>query len=188
MADGIPLNSGSGGKTLASNEISGKDYQRVKLIHGADGTNDGDVATGNGLPVSIQDAIPAGTALIGAVDLNPTTSGGLSASHLVSAATTNATVIKNAAGKVYGVIASNVNAAVRYLKLYDLAVAPTVGTSTVKLTIPMVAGTTGPLTFVSFPHGIDFSTGISIATTTEATDSGTTAISANESTIHILYK
>lgn len=51
MADNTVINSGSGGDTIASDDIGGAKYQRVKLIHGADGTNAGDVAAANGLPV-----------------------------------------------------------------------------------------------------------------------------------------
>lgn len=52
MADNIPLNPGSGGKSLASNQISGIDYQRVKLISGPAGVNAGDVSPAVPLPVS----------------------------------------------------------------------------------------------------------------------------------------
>jgi len=41
----------SSGLAVASDDISSVQYQRIKLVHGADGTNDGDVATGNPLPV-----------------------------------------------------------------------------------------------------------------------------------------
>lgn len=50
MADNTTLNTGSGGDVIASDDISGVKYQRVKLIHGADGTNDGDVSRTNPLP------------------------------------------------------------------------------------------------------------------------------------------
>ena len=52
MADNTTLNLGSGGDVIASDDISGVKYQRIKLIHGADGTNAGDVSTSNGLPVA----------------------------------------------------------------------------------------------------------------------------------------
>lgn len=52
MADNYEVNAGSGGKTFGSDQIAGVDYPRVKLIIGADGTNDGDVASGNPLPVT----------------------------------------------------------------------------------------------------------------------------------------
>ncbi len=51
MADNTTLNAGSGGDVIGADDISSVKYQRVKLIHGADGTNDGDVATTNPLPV-----------------------------------------------------------------------------------------------------------------------------------------
>lgn len=52
MADNTTLNTGTGGDVIASDDISGVKYQRVKLIHGADGTNAGDVSTSNGFPVA----------------------------------------------------------------------------------------------------------------------------------------
>jgi len=55
MADNTELNvpgSGSGGgDVIASDDISSVKYQRIKLIHGADGVNDGDVSSANPLPV-----------------------------------------------------------------------------------------------------------------------------------------
>lgn len=50
MADNVPITAGSG-TNIASDDIGSVQFQRIKLIHGADGTNDGDVATGNPLPV-----------------------------------------------------------------------------------------------------------------------------------------
>lgn len=61
MADNVTLNAGSGGDTFAADDISGVKYQRVKLVHGADGANDGDVASSNPLPITdtLGDAILA---------------------------------------------------------------------------------------------------------------------------------
>ena len=53
MADNKQANSASGGATFATDEISGVDYPRIKLVHGADGTNDGDISTANPLPVRL---------------------------------------------------------------------------------------------------------------------------------------
>jgi hypothetical protein len=53
VADNVELNAGTGGAIAAADEISAGVYaQRVKLILGADGVNDGDVASGNPLPVT----------------------------------------------------------------------------------------------------------------------------------------
>jgi hypothetical protein len=48
MADNVTL-PGTGAE-IASDDIGGKQFQRVKLVHGADGVNAGDVATANPLP------------------------------------------------------------------------------------------------------------------------------------------
>lgn len=49
MADNVAITPGSGA-TAAADDIGGVLYQRVKLVQGADGTNDGDVAASNPLP------------------------------------------------------------------------------------------------------------------------------------------
>lgn len=63
MADNTVLNPGAGGDTCAADDIGGVKYQRVKLVLGADGSNDGDLASGNPLPV----AAPQLTAIAAAV-------------------------------------------------------------------------------------------------------------------------
>lgn len=52
MADDVLLNPGTGGDTIAADDIGGIKFQRVKLVHGANGVNAGDVAAANALPVS----------------------------------------------------------------------------------------------------------------------------------------
>lgn len=69
MADNTTLNAGTGGDVIGSDDIGGVKFQRVKLIHGADGVNDGDVASGNPLPVAVGTALPAGDNNIGNVDV-----------------------------------------------------------------------------------------------------------------------
>ena len=65
MADNTTISLMSGGDVIATDEIAGAKYQRIKLIHGADGVNDGDVSTVNGLPVQFSGSLPAGTNAIG---------------------------------------------------------------------------------------------------------------------------
>lgn len=100
--------------------------------------------------------------------------------RLISAASTNATSLKASAGTLYSLTAFNLNAAVRYLKLYNKASAPTVGTDTPVATFAIPASTTGAGFAISFPLGFDFSTGIAYATTTGAADSDTGGVAANE--------
>jgi hypothetical protein len=55
MADNVQLNPGAGGSVIAADDIGGVAFQRVKVVHGADGTNDGDVSRVNPLPVLTMD-------------------------------------------------------------------------------------------------------------------------------------
>ena len=114
--------------------------------------------------------------------------GGATPYKLVSAATTNATSVKASAGTVYMITASNVNAAVRYLKLYNKASAPTVGTDVPVLTFIIPGGTTGAGTNIPIPNaGINFSTGIAFALTTEITDVGSTGVAVSEIGVNLAY-
>lgn len=106
--------------------------------------------------------------------------------HAISAASTNATSVKTSAGTVNQIIVSNVNAAVRYFKLYNLASAPTVGTSTPVLTLAIPAGQT--VVVPMGPRGLRLGTGIAYALTTGITVADTGAVSASEHAVHISYE
>lgn len=151
------------------------------LVAGTANIGDVDVLT---LP-----AIPTGTNSIGRVNPEPQTANGLSVSRLISAATTNATSVKASAGQVYSIYAHNINAAVRYLKIYNKASAPTVGTDTPVLTLPIPGNAAGAgFALDTGGMGIAFATGIALALTTGVADADTGAVAANEIVIHLLYK
>lgn len=97
---------------------------------------------------------------------------------LNSAASTNATSVKASAGNVYSIVAVNTNAAARYLKLYNKASAPTVGTDVPVMTIPLPPGEVVNVTAGAM--GLRFSTGIAFALTTGAGDADTGAVAAGE--------
>jgi hypothetical protein len=124
----------------------------------------------------------------GSVSLTPTTSGGHSISRTISAASTNATNVKGSAGQLYGYIVSNVNAAARYLKFYNKATAPTIGTDTPVLTVCIPGNTAGVTGHVEFANGIAFSAGIGFGLTTGVADSDTGAVAANEQVVNLFYK
>jgi hypothetical protein len=99
-----------------------------------------------------------------------------STSRIVSAAgSTNATSAKAAPGTLYSIKGYNAAATARYIKFYDLAVAPTVGTSTPVLTIYLPASTAFAL---DWPMGRFFATGIAYALTTGSADADTGALTA----------
>jgi hypothetical protein len=111
-------------------------------------------------------------------------SGGDTVYHLVSAASTNATNIKASAGKVTGWYIYNSNASARKVAFHNTAGTPTAGASIYySLVIPGLAAAN-----VSFPDGLDFSTGIAITTVTGLTDSDATAVALNDLIINIFYK
>jgi hypothetical protein len=106
--------------------------------------------------------------------------------HLISAATTNATSVKASAGTVNHIVVSNVNAAVRYFKLYNKASAPTVGTDTPVLTLAIPPASVQSI--VLGTRGLRLSTGIAYALTTGIAVADTGAVAASEHAVHISYE
>jgi hypothetical protein len=136
----------------------------------------GQTSAGQAIAVAVASA-PT-TTVTGTVTANQGTALTPTASTINSAATTNATSVKNAAGTLYSIAASNVNAAARFLKIYNLAAAPTVGSSVPVLTIPIAANSSVNLNFGTY--GLRLGTGIALAITGAAADADTTAIGASD--------
>ena len=104
---------------------------------------------------------------------------------LNSAASTNATSVKATAGNLFVVSASNVSASSRFLKFYNKASAPTVGTDTPILVIPIAA--TSSVTLEFGVVGMRFATGIAYAITGAIADADTTAIAAGDVKLALTY-
>ena len=121
----------------------------------------------------------------GTVTANEGTLTAPSASNINSAATTNATSVKASAGTVYAIFASNTNAAVRYLKFYNKASAPTVGTDVPVMVIPIPA--TGVVNIQMGKPGHRFATGIALAITTGMADGDSTGVAASEIKVSTSY-
>lgn len=131
-------------------------------------------------------ALASGTNTIGQVRIAADSGQGASSTHhLISAASTNATSVKASAGTANTISCSNVNAAVRYLKLYNKASAPTVGTDTPIATILLKPGETTPVDCGAF--GRRFSTGIAYAITTGIAVADTGAVSVSEHAVEMSY-
>ena len=93
--------------------------------------------------------------------------------NAVSAASTNATSVKASAGNLFEITASNVTTTATFVKLYNKASAPTVGTDVPVLTISVPANTTVAMQFGS--QGKRFATGIALAVTAAAAATDTAA-------------
>lgn len=105
--------------------------------------------------------------------------------RVASAASTNATSVKAAPGHVYGFYVGNVDTdEIRYLKFYDKASAPTVGTDTPIATIAIpISGQA----YAYFPVGIPFAVGIAYAIVDGVTDASVVVVAANDVHGGLLY-
>lgn len=99
----------------------------------------------------------------------------LSVARLLSAAASvNSTLVKSSRGRVFRIAGFNANAAARYLKLYNKATAPTVGTDT-----PVWTEYLAPTSKFSIDlGGLYFATGIGFGLTTAGADADTGALTA----------
>jgi hypothetical protein len=119
----------------------------------------------------------------------PTTAGGLSISRTLSAANTTGINAKGSAGQVYGWAITNTNASARFVKLYNKATAPTVGTDTPVITLVIPGNATGAgMVAAEFTSGIAFGTGIGYGITGAIADNDTTAPAANEVVVNLFFK
>lgn len=108
---------------------------------------------------------------------------GASCFHLVSAGTTNASIVKSSAGRIYGFCVSNTSAAWKYVKIHNQATTPTAGTGIVQT----IAVAPSSNVNVVLEGGIIHTTGISITTTTGSADNDATAVTAGDLIIDIFY-
>lgn len=125
-----------------------------------------------------QPALVAGSAAIGdvGVQYRANATGAASGTHLVSAASTNATIVKAGAGRVLGWSFGNTNAAWRYVKLHNQTTTPTAGSGVVRtISIPP-----NSVSNITLEGGIAFSTGIGLTTVTGSADADATAVGAGD--------
>lgn len=135
-----------------------------------------------------------GVQIIGSVALNggavnpsasATMGGFTTASKLISAASTNATAVKTSATNVGMLSAHNLSASLRYLKVYNKASAPTVGTDVPVMTIPLPAGA---VIHVPIPAmGLRLVTGFALAITAGVADADATAVAAGDVVVNWSY-
>jgi hypothetical protein len=143
--------------------------QRVEMLS----RPSGDIASG--APVVIQNAPSITTAGTPAAPATPLT--------INSAATTNGQLVQSGTSGLQALFASNTGAGAAYVKLYNKATAPTVGTDTpaMLITVPAaVAGVPGSVEITPGFSGYRFALGLGLAITGGAADSDTTAVAAGQ--------
>lgn len=115
------------------------------------------------------------------------TMGGYSAHNIVtiqSAATTNATLVVARAGVISQIALGNHDATHAFVKLYNKASAPTVGTDTPLTTLLIPAK---GMLIIPFRFGLDFSVGIGFGLSVNPAIADTTAVAANQIVGFITY-
>lgn len=100
---------------------------------------------------------------------------------LTTAATTNATSVKTAAASLTAITYTNMSASAHYIKFYNKASAPTVGTDIPVMTIPVPANSFYSQEFGMM--GLRFGTGLAYAITGAQADNDTTAITAGSKVV-----
>lgn len=92
-------------------------------------------------------------------------------------------IIKAFPGGVFDLVMSNANAAIRYVKLYDKATAPTSSDTPIRTyLLPPSSTVVVPIT-----DGVDFLFGISIRATTGVADNNNTGPTTNDVLVNIGY-
>lgn len=104
--------------------------------------------------------------------------------HKISGASTNADSVKGSAGVVTGYYLVNTAGTFRYVKLYNVAGSPTVGSDTPRCVYGIPPGSAANMVY-TLP--IAFATGIGIAIVTGIADSDATAVSANDVAVTLHY-
>jgi len=161
------------------------------LIGGQFNTSPTTITSGNMSPLQLSSAgsllvqCTSGCSATTAISLIPQTTGGLTLSHTVSAATTNATSLKATAGQVYEACVNSNAAYPVFFKLYNKASAPTVGTDT---PVKVLQAQAGVPACMRTEEGFAFATGIAWALTKGITDADATAVAASDGTVEIAYK
>ena len=132
-----------------------------------------------------QPALVAGTNAIGDVGIQyrASATGAASATHLISGASTNSTIVKAGAGRLIGWSLANTNAAWRYVKFHNQTTNPTAGSGVVRVAAVPPNGVSN----VIISGGIAFSTGIGITTVTGANDADTNPVGANDLVGEIIF-
>jgi len=171
---------GASSPVVPEDTAVGASQANILIAGQAQTTLTADTTTGNavqfkGNTFGVQYVQPTGGATNGATTYSK-----------ISTADNNAASIKGSAGTVYSVQATSLNAAVRYVKLYNKATAPTCGTDTpvVRLAVPP-SSAAGPA--LTFPVGAAFPLGIGICIVTGITDADNTATAASEQLVNITY-
>jgi hypothetical protein len=133
--------------------------------------------------------LTGGVNIIGTANFTPSTGAvnwGPNTYHtLVSAASTNATSVKVGNGMIFTLVVSNTSSSFKYLKMFNLATAPVVGTSTPILNIPIAPNSTLDVSTNTFAMRLNVGTAYAITGGSALLD--TTAVAAGDVIVNMNY-
>jgi hypothetical protein len=101
-----------------------------------------------------------------------------------SAASTNGANIKSSAGNLYGISVMNASASTKYVRLFNLSTAPTVGTSVPIMVVAVPATSSKEIEYVP---AVRFGTGLAVAITGGAAATDNTAVAAGDVQLLVTY-
>ncbi|WP_028449688.1 hypothetical protein [Chitinibacter tainanensis] len=138
-------------------------------------TNTGGGSLSESIPISLVSAVSA----VSAIPRPDSGAGGYTTfSRAITAATTNPTITKNSATNLGGGVINNTSAADVYLKIYNKAAVPTVGTDQPIMTVRVKANDCLSLDDYVPASGIRLPSGLAWAMTAAAPHTDTTAVAA----------
>lgn len=135
--------------------------------------------------VTMDSAIPAGTNILGQVQLQPSANQGNTLHAKISTADVNATNVKSSAGTVMAGLIANKALTGMWLKLYDKATAPVVGTDVPVCRVFVGASSTLPFDFG--PNGGKFVNGIGYGMTSTDANTDTVGVLAAQCYLTLVY-
>src|SRR3990167_1399094 len=173
MADNVELDAGSGGAVVATDDIGGFQYQRIKLVHGIDGASSGDVASTNPLPVTVS-GVAGSVTIVGDIGVssvagNVTVVGNIGVSSLAGGSVTanigtvsslatqatlgNVSTFTNSTNTLLVNVSSNTASSVSLAssQLLRLNTISTVANSTNTMLLNMIASSTSSMWVQSVP-------------------------------------
>jgi len=112
------------------------------------------------------------------------TASGVTLYTLNSAASTNAATIKSTGANVYGLSVMNTSAATKYVRLFNLTTAPTVGTDVPIMVVAVPATSSKEILYVP---ALRFGTGLAVAITGGAAATDSTAVAAGDVQLLVSY-
>jgi hypothetical protein len=121
-----------------------------------------------------------------AAQLSPTSSFGFTRYHtLISAATTNATLVRGSPVSIPLIRVTNTTSTTKYLKIYDFAAVPTVGSTSVLLNYPIDPNVSQNIEFGTY--GIRLTIGFAYAITGGQALNDTTPVGAGDVVVNVAY-